>query len=204
MTTLELLKTFCCTRCAPGKCSHDLTEPFTAGDYSLASSHTIIVRVARIDGVPPHPTLKTLKNLFAEVQRGEFLPLDMKFKVDSDPCGKCAATGLKTEMKPCKKCDGDGECVHCGEDCRDCGGLGLVKTGQPTNEPCENCAGSGKIEKSTRVNWGETTFDARLLTKLQSLPGIKLVAGAIPADRDLACPFIFEGGDGLIMPLRIN
>lgn len=82
----------------------------------------------------------------------------------------------------------------------------------PNFKPCELCSGDGRLEgkKGTTCegcdgygeSWrhipiGNTHFCIRYVRLLSSLPGIKIA----PNGKE-AAPFMFDGGRGLLMPMR--
>jgi hypothetical protein len=80
--------------------------------------------------------------------------------------------------------------------CPVCGGK-LIFEG----DPCDTCIDEekpGKIERIVRVQIGEALFNRNYLERLQSLPGV--VIG--PKGPEDPAWIKFDGGDGLIMPIR--
>ena len=73
------------------------------------------------------------------------------------------------------------DCLYCNDD---------------VGQPCEECNGTGKVEKMRTVDIGDVHFQLKLLRLLKSLPNCKI----IPHRQD-AIYFTFDGGDGLLMPM---
>lgn len=90
----------------------------------------------------------------------------------------------KDDQKDCDACDGRGR-KH---DCPDCECV------------CEACNGDGVRQPTVRVGIGKGVFNHRHVERMQSLPGIRV--GETDGSRPM--PFQFDGGDGLIMPMRGN
>jgi len=68
-------------------------------------------------------------------------------------------------------------------------------------DPCETCIDEetpGKIERIVRVQIREALFNRNYLERLKSLPGV-LIGPKGPED---PAWIKFDGGDGLIMPIR--
>ncbi len=83
-------------------------------------------------------------------------------------------------MKPCTDCEGSGECPHCDRVCLECGGSGTYAAQQPTMV-------------------GARQLDARFLRKIAALPNPSL---AIAGEKIEPLSFKFDGGEGLLMPMR--
>ena len=68
-------------------------------------------------------------------------------------------------------------------------------------EPCDTCIDEetpGKIERIVRVDIGEALFNRNYLERLQSLPNVMI--GVLAAEAPAWIKF--DGGDGLLMPIR--
>jgi len=74
--------------------------------------------------------------------------------------------------------------------CPVCGGTGIEE-----GETCHACGGYGEAIK--RIAVGDTGFCIRYMRLLSSLPGVRLSPNGMSP-----CPFIFEGGRGVVMPMR--
>jgi hypothetical protein len=83
---------------------------------------------------------------------------------------------------PCPLCDGVGAFADDGPEC--------------PAETCPNCYGYGEDPLAIRV--GEAHFDARYLRILSTLPGIEFA----PTGADKVAAFKFDGGRGLLMPMK--
>lgn len=93
----------------------------------------------------------------------------------------------KVEPIECSECDGKGYYT-----CQECGTEDIF---------CKNCGGKGALLPQVEVKVGRLTFSNHILQLIADLPDIKI------ENRDpepyIPVKFVFEGGDGMIMPLRI-
>lgn len=87
------------------------------------------------------------------------------------------------ERTTCLSCEGRGT-EH---DCPDC------------QCECEICGGRGERVERITAGIGATSFSAKYIAMLAALPDIK-----VPAEPpiDAAMYFTFDGGDGLLMPMK--
>lgn len=90
----------------------------------------------------------------------------------------------KFDAGPCLKCLGGNESVH---ECPNCDCL------------CDECDGGGFAIEKTTVTVHGVLFNAKYMRLLYALPGLKL---PISAGKEDPLPFAFDGGDGLLMPMR--
>jgi len=205
MMTIERLRDFC----SVDETRWELLSPFTQGEHSFATDGRLVVRVPRLEGVSTEPRKADAAKLFLP-DRGrlpvvEFPPRWQALPELWDECQSCGGTAKQKERVKCAECDGTGSvtCGECGNDhdCGKCRGEGDVP-GRP-EVPCEDCDGLGKIEVCTPVLGmpGEVGFNDRYLRRVFSLPGV--VMRHDPAEAMEPAYFTFEGGDGLLMPMRI-
>ena len=163
-------------------CSDDITrpyimKPFTRGEHTWATNGHIMIRVPKIDGIEELGGLPPVEKPWGIADWS--LPLrPLKF-------GKLPP--VEDEEGDCELCEGRGT-EH------DCPGCPCV---------CENCHGSGldkwisDDEKSLSI--GNAIFSARYIRELSELPRVQ-----IPSDphTENPMPFKFDGGEGLLMPMR--
>jgi hypothetical protein len=83
------------------------------------------------------------------------------------------------------------------EDCEDCEGRGMEHDCPDCGCECESCEGTGQAIEKFSVTLFGVIYDAGRIKLIQSLPG--LLFSARPPEAK-AARFIFEGGDGAIMP----
>jgi hypothetical protein len=89
-------------------------------------------------------------------------------------------------------------------ECRECYGNRKVEDiDENENEividPCPDCGGSGKTDK-VPVKFNQVGISFYYLKKLQTLPGLKIDLTGNPTDM---IPFVFDGGEGVVMPMRL-
>jgi len=66
---------------------------------------------------------------------------------------------------------------------------------------CESCFGTGRERIPHPIPIGIRSIDAMYIRLMETLPGFTFVARN--DSHETAQPFRFDGGDGLIMPMRI-
>lgn len=155
----------------------ELSEPFTVGDFTYATNGAIMVRISKLHGFSAgndgHP-----KNI--DVVWKQFPTTETEWtklpEDDRDPI-----------VERCKKCYGTGD--H-----------GCLVIGCEDTHPCGTCGASGKVETDREEIIEHRKFNARFLDKIAKLPNAK-IAAKFGLERD-PLPFRFDGGEGLLMPLR--
>ena len=189
--------------CSSDGTRYKLSTPFSIDDYTYACDGRIIIRVPAIpearrdnvpDGVPdviPPPA--------EDWREVEYPPGWETFEANPTKCQTCNGKG---KIPTCRKCDGTGECEHCGETCRRCDGTGLDADSkdEPTAH-CEDCDGTGQREPAFLVslNRGGVTVNLKYLKLIATLPGAKLKHRG---DEKTVLRFEFDGGVGGVMPTR--
>ena len=197
MITREQLATFCYK---DDEMRPELQQPFTVGDFTYATDGRILIRVPRLDGVEKgcHDKWTACPSkYFSETLIGPvWLPVpELPAREPDRPCTKC-------DGKPvCAACRGDGSveyefwhgptkhtlygtCPLCDGDvqCRHCDGT-LV---EPRNEGDE------------AVEIGGALINSDFLRLLAALPNAELTPRG-PLD---PCRIRFDGGEGVVMPMR--
>lgn len=79
------------------------------------------------------------------------------------------------------------------EPCESCLGEGKFK-----NTPCRGCNGTGQQQTHSRIDMGAADFSDVYLSWIAALPGSKIG----PMKHDTFAVFKFDGGMGLLMPMR--
>lgn len=87
-------------------------------------------------------------------------------------------------------------------ECEECVGTGWVIPKTAYNEydeqDCKSCGGDGRTRRMESVKIGVAKFDGKVLAQLSVLPGIKIG----PTGEFHIARFIFDGGEGVVMPVR--
>lgn len=177
-----------------------LRAPFRQGDYIYATDGKVAVRFQKSEGLDAPESDKPHKvgDLFDKFRTDNFLAKFPQLP-PPDKCPACNGTGIGYE---CPECDGTGEFKHGSHtyECKECDGSGDVDDGdEGYDRPCWHCGGSGHAVQPVRVS-DIQHFDRRLLVKLKDLPGIRFAPA--PTHAEDAAYFTFEGGEGLLMPIR--
>jgi hypothetical protein len=82
-------------------------------------------------------------------------------------------------------------------ECLNCGGSRTEHDCPYCKCECESCDGKGLIVEKVYIDVAGTVFEGKYLRLLQSLPNVK-----IAPVKEKVCWFVFDGGDGAIMPIR--
>jgi len=196
---LEDLQKFC----SSDGTRYKLSTPFSIEDHTYACDGRIIIRVpaiaeARRDNVPDG-VANVIPPPGDDWREVEYPTGWESFDVHPTKCESCNGVG---KLPECLKCDGAGECDHCGETCRRCDGTGLDADGNgEPKAPCEDCDGTGSHESAFLVslNRGGVTVNLKYLKLIGSLPGSKLLHRG---DEKTLLRFEFDGGIGGVMPTR--
>ncbi len=98
-------------------------------------------------------------------------------------------------LPKCEQCSGTGktDCVTCG-----CCGETVELNATIT---CPDCEGNGETLWDVKVDFGHHHLNAFYLEKLLKLPGVRLAANNDPAG---VMAIKFDGGEGVLMPMRKN
>jgi len=183
---LELLKRFCSDR---GEI-HDMSEPYTIGAYTYASSNHIAVRVPVIREIMDNcEAPETDKLAWHHAKANQFGPLPDYSLDQADPCQLCLGTGL---VKACPECEGEG--------------LVVLENDYHTYTAesdfvCPDCEGQ-KLDLDFVVPYHKIGLKARDLELIKTLPGVEIAPPVIDVENFIYEPvmFRFDGGEGLVMP----
>ena len=207
------LKQFCSDETRPR-----IAEPWSDGNYSYATDGHILIRVPRrkdvrdAKDVPDGAIeIERFENIFKQEPK-KWFPIG-KIKLEKIECNKCEGTGL---AYTCPECGGKGYTSASNKfsdyddlKCMTCDGSGTISKEQaerliknnvlPENYfECEKCAGRGWVYKDEITKFGVAKFSNVLLSRISALPNCKIgIFGELEPAR-----FIFDGGDGIIMPTR--
>lgn len=154
-------------------------RPWSVGDYSYATDGTIIVRVPRLDDVPP-PHDRTIEKTAAKIDEWMARLAD----ANRVPVPRIELPTPKSWC--CDTCDGRGT-KH---DCRSC------------DCECYDCDGTGRCQQPIVVAWRGAYIAGQLWKLIAELPGSTIVASPpSPPIYDHA-GFAFDGGVGVVMAMR--
>jgi hypothetical protein len=188
-------------------CSDDVTRkalcnPFNLGEFTFATNGHFGIRIPiqhEYDGNEP---IKNVDGVicYGKIQEQfwiELPPLDSVVEISD--CKHCKGLDNVTE---CPECEGTGEVSWESEwgheyeaECLNCNGRKTI------SGECEECGGSGKNTRDKNVRLGTKLLNGRLLSIMSQLQGLKIAPDA-PVDKYKPIPFKFDGGTGIIMPMR--
>lgn len=214
---IQTVQTFCCDD--PEKTK--IATPYSWGEYTYATNGHAMIRVLRLAEVPERADAPSIELNESHAVGKVFLsePADWvpvpAVSVAPRTCGCCEGTGQAAQ---CPECDGEGLVElktsfhhYDGADCKSCRGDGYVtKSGyesmrefaqwldeEPKMVPCGVCF-AGKIWPNTGEEISGVKINVRFLALIAALPGAQIgVFGPSNVAR-----FRFDGGDGLVMPMR--
>lgn len=195
--TAEQLQPFCST----DETRPNIAKPFSIGDWTYATDGRIIIRVPRLAEVPDLDPINRIDpdRLMVEHQAGPaWLPMPaVEPAPPPRPCTRCKGV----PVPQCQACRGAGEvvyefwhensCYRRDEDCPVCQGV----------TSCPRCDGTLTEPEqfdASPVEIGGILIGAPFARLLASLPGCELA----PRGEYDPCRFRFDGGEGLVMPLR--
>lgn len=197
------LKQFCGTKEQDATRKAKISTPFSQNSFTYATDGCIIIRIPRSvadftrDDCPKNvATLLDVPDGWSEYQALPAKPVPQFYE-----CEKCCGSG---KANKCRECNGAGyiEC-NLGHDheCENCGGVGFIQTVQD-DESCESCGGKGELRRYSIVNIKSQNISEKYLDMLYVLPNCKIAENKTNPLGVLS--FIFDGGDGLLMPVRVN
>ena len=162
--------------CPPNPKHPALGQPWNYGPYTYATDACVMVRVPARPKFASDPlSLGTgAETFFAEY------PLPPAKALSELP----ALPRSKGMNVPCPECHGSGAVLN--------------RKGLPLL--CACCGGERHVLNRTAVDVGVRRFAAHYLYRLATLPGLRIAAALGKPSEPLR--FVFDGGDGLLMPLR--
>lgn len=201
MAMVELLKRFVAGR-------DDIREymraPFVQGEWIYATNGHIAVRVPKTEGIEAEESAKPAKigDLFEKNKRDTFI--EIPALPPREKCPTCNGSGIGYR---CSECNGEGEIEHSRHTygCKECGGSGQTDDGDDADkEPCVDCDGDGE-SRYKAVAVGNWHYDRRYLAKILELPAVKFAQrheGMADLEDAAIAYFVFDGGEGILMPMR--
>lgn len=185
MMKVEDLKPFCST----DEFRASICVPFCDKEYTVATDGHIIVRFTDLPCDNPDTNAPATAFLFTPAAMSQALG-DIPDVPPQIKCEKCDDAG---RMK-CVKCRGAGDhrCWDCESEheCGNCEGRGSIQ--------CEECQGT-KITEPEPMIVGTRKFKVSLLRLAKTLPNVQI---GIDGDAHKPAHLVFDGGDGLLMPMR--
>lgn len=195
-----------------------LAVPWSFGDFTYASDGHILIRVPRIADVPENDSApKVWEGTFGKqfiTEPAEWVSVPA---VDYKPV-TCPICEGKAEAFMCPECEGDGEVypstqfhTYPLQDCITCQTSGVISEehwqrfikanrfkGEPIMEPCAACNETGLVWTMCHKFINGAKINEKFLWIVGNLPNAQLGVFS-PLD---PIRFRFDGGDGLIMPMR--
>lgn len=161
--------------CSKDRIRVNLHHPMSQDGFTWASDGRIAIRVPHVMDYP-----------------------EFKFPSVSTVFNSCFIEDEKGELKVELP-----EIKETEEDCRECSGSGKAHECPNCDCDCDVCDGDGKQSRkvSATVLIGDTIFDAFYIKLVLSLPSLKFSA---KPPKDKAASFIFDGGAGILMPMRYD
>jgi hypothetical protein len=194
---------FCMVAETAMRARYDLSQPFSRGRYTYATNGHILVRTLRIveDAEAHWPKIEAVT---AAITHDALSPLPALEVQDAPECTTCKGFGV---VRPCRVCS-EGNCKKCAD------GWGYIpcRKPHPDQETCDTCEGRKvAYPKEAKVMLTDRcAIGPRYYRMLASLPDIRIdlsvdcVSTSWAKDRAMpGVSFAFEGGDGLVMPMRI-
>ncbi len=174
--------------------------PFNIGEYTFATNRHVIARVPKIDEYDKHDVGITAESILEIIKQAEkatgLIPLVDWEKPDLKECGDCDGTG---RVNVCTECKGVGELSSVyAEPCEKCETSGVIPG---TEKDCPYCKGKGKkfpFFKPSLIGNGIYAC-AEYIVQIESLPNPRIGVSGTPED---VIPFSFDGGIGLLIPMR--
>jgi hypothetical protein len=196
------LNSFCCKD--ETHRHYNIDAPYSQGEWTYATDGKILIRVPRLPEITNEkgPKSEPLFNeaMLRPVTVWQSLP---PFELGVENCEWCSGTGYMVEcpkvLNAPKCANGESkECQIYNDDC--------LKSCLPTNKcaiPCEDCNGTGKVKDPGNIIMAgsvdeEVRVSAIYLDMIKDLPNVMIA----PYDWHSAIRFKFDGGEGLIMPMK--
>lgn len=198
MNTLEILQKFCAT----DDNRKSLYAPFRFDGFIYATDRSIAIRMpddgSKVVGIDPK--IKKIKSFFTDIHSAKFIEIPPL--PERETCIQCGGIGkVNFALLHCDECDGEGTFEHGSHDyeCKECNGSGEVKTRTNGNtNTCDKCNGDGKTLIQP-IKIGDTHVNLKYLELIAGLPNCV----SAPAGPNNKVFFRFDGGEGIVMPVRV-
>lgn len=178
--------------CAVSDIRQYMLTPFVVDGQTIATNGQILIRVQGVDPAANQdaPIAQSVRALFETVY-ADFVPLPPLPKAQK--CRVCKGAGF-IEDADCEDCNGNGEFMHGVHiyECQNCDGTGTVGRVQCRGSECDG----GFVREAVQI--GDATFSARYLRLIAALPNARICTDGPQG----TAAFVFDGGDGRLMPVR--
>lgn len=178
--------------CAVNDIRTYLNAPFVVDGQTVATNGQIMIRVQGVDPAANQdaPIAQNVRTLFEKAYT-DFVPLPTLPKAQK--CRVCKGAGF-IEDADCKDCNGNGEFMHGVHEyeCKNCDGMGTVGRVQCWDSECDG----GFVRKAVQI--GDATFSVRYLRLIAALPNARICTDGPHG----TAAFVFDGGEGRVMPCR--
>lgn len=179
--------------CAVSDIRQYMLTPFVVDGQTIATNGQIMIRVQGVDPAANQdaPIAQSVRALFEKVY-SDFVPLPTLPKAQK--CRLCKGAGF-IEDADCEDCDGRGEFMHGVHiyECQNCDGTGTTGRVQCRDSECDG----GFVREPVKI--GDATFSARYLRLIAALPNARICTDGPQG----TAAFVFDGGDGRLMPMRL-
>jgi hypothetical protein len=208
MLTDEQIRKFC----GDDEDRSELCNPFNIDEFTYATDGRFAIRIDRRNEYDSFEGPQSVKKLIAHdaiIPEDKWMLIpDVEKLIKWEQCDTCAGTG---KIYTCPDCHGDGN-VHFTSDsgydydpeCKNCDGNGVVAGDNkkyPSRE-CRACLGTGKtVPPRQGIGLGKKYINPMLLKMIAELPNPLIAPDANP-ELSKAIPFKFDGGIGILMPMR--
>lgn len=194
---------FCMVAETAMRSRYDLSEPFSRGQYTYATNGHIIVRVPRIaeDAEAHWPKIETVTDA---ISHAALAPLPRVAVPEPIECPTCRGFGVvRPHILFGGQCEGCKRCTW---------GYIPARKPHPDQETCDKCEGRKIVwpEHEHVYLTSKCAIDPRYYLMLSALPDLRIdltidcVSTSWDKDRSIrGVSFAFDGGDGLVMPIRI-
>lgn len=199
MTTLNLQQ-FCSRSDDERKHLH---QPWPQQGWMYAANGHIMIRVPSAEHAAATAThgAASAPAMFDAAGKANYIELP-SFAAPAR-CDCCAGVGQYLKID-CPDCDGKGEFTHGTHlyDCQRCLGDGIIRAAEgevgATMQDCPKCFGIGVL-RGTFVPVGDVGYDSVYLSWIAKLPNARVCTNG-----EKAMHFVFDGGEGLLMPRRAD
>lgn len=192
--------------CSNDKTRDSLCRPFNVSGYTYATNGHIAIRVPRMVEFDANEPINSIEEPWF---KGSLKPADCRIVPKVNPefaYEKCSVCNGSGSCRECPDCDGEGEVVFCSDsgreynfECRLCDGNGHIPNAGD-GYACSECEGTGTAPKWVLVKLGSKLIACHNLLLMHRLPDCR-IAPEVTSGYN-AIPFIFDGGDGMVMPAR--